>query len=71
MRTSHVILNDRLYPFIARIIKIHGSGVLVAHVDVACLVPREMLPFRRKFCVHHSTMHQVSVTSFKDTQVGR
>ena len=27
---SHVILNEWLYPFIARIINIHGSGVLVA-----------------------------------------
>ena len=27
---------------------------------VTWLVPREMLPFRRKFCVHHSTMHQVT-----------
>ena len=26
----HVILNECLYPFIARIINIHGSGVLVA-----------------------------------------
>ena len=27
---SHVILNERLYPFIALIINIRGSGVLVA-----------------------------------------
>ena len=26
----HVILNEWLYPFIARIINIHGSGVLIA-----------------------------------------
>ena len=31
-------------------------------MDVAWLVPHEMLPFRRKFCVHHSTMHQVTVS---------
>ena len=31
-------------------------------VGVAWLVPREMLPFRRRFCVHHSTMHQVIVS---------
>ena len=31
-------------------------------VVVAWLVPREMLPFRRRFCVHHSTMHQFTVS---------
>ena len=31
-------------------------------LGVAWLVPREMLPFRRRFCVHHSTMHQVTVS---------
>ena len=30
MHMSHVILNELLYPFIARIINIHGSGVLIA-----------------------------------------
>ena len=29
---------------------------------VAWLAPREMLPFRRTFCVHHSTMYQVTVS---------
>ena len=34
------------------------------------LVPREMLPSRRKFCVHHSTMHQFTV-SLIQSHVGR
>ena len=30
MHMSHVILNELLYPFIAHIINIRGSGVLIA-----------------------------------------
>ena len=32
-----------MYPFIARVVNINGSGVLVALFVVAWLVPREML----------------------------
>ena len=31
-------------------------------LGVAWLVPCEMLPFRREFCVHHSSMHQVTAS---------
>ena len=30
-----------------------------------------MLPFRRKFCVHHSTMHQVTACHFIQSHIGR
>ena len=48
----HVILNEWLDPFIARIINIHGSGVPVALLVVAWLVPREM------WLYNISTMYQ-------------
>ena len=36
-----------------------GSGVLTACLIVAWLVPREtVLPSRRKFCAHHTSVHQ-------------
>ena len=61
---SHVILNEWLYPFIARIINIHRSGVLIALFGccVAGAMTVKLLPSRRKFCVYHSTMHPFTVS---------
>ena len=52
-------LNEWLYPFTVRIFNIHGSGVLIALFGCCrrwCHV--KLLPSRRRFCVHHSTIHQ-------------
>ena len=58
----HVIVNEWLYPFIARIINIHGSDVLVALCGCCMAGATWNAAFRRRFCVHHSTMHQVTVS---------
>ena len=54
---SHGILNDLLYLFIARVFNIHRSAVLTALFGR--MLHMKLLPSRRKFCVHHSAMHQV------------
>ena len=56
----HVILKEWLYLFIARIFNIHRSGSTVWLLHGCCHV--KLLPSRRKFCVHHSTMHQFTVS---------
>ena len=38
---------------------------------VAWLVPLETAAVWHKFCVHHATMHQFTVSLFKATYVGR
>ena len=56
-----VILNDWLYPFIAR--NIHRSGVLDSGICLLhgwCLM--KLMPTRGTFCVHHSVMHQFTET---------
>ena len=59
---SNVILNEWLYPLIARIINIHRSGVLVALFGCCMAGAKWTAASQCKFCVHHSTMHQFTVS---------
>ena len=57
------ILNERLYHFIAWIFDIHGSSVLDSALWLLhgwCHV--KLLLSRRRLCVHHSTIHQFTVS---------
>ena len=55
----HVLLNERLQPFIARVINIHRSGVLVAPVNVQCTTVLH----------HQSTWHYQSHTEYNCTHL--
>ena len=47
------------YLFIARFLNIHRSGVIKRWHGWCHM---KLLPSRRKFCVHHTTMHQFTVS---------
>ena len=70
---SHVILNEWLYPFIARIINIHGSGVLVAlcgccmagatwNAAVSAQVPHPTFHIQPATCTHRDNKNSNSIT---------
>ena len=74
---SHVILNERLWFFTASfqyVFNIRQHSVLSSAVWLLYTRWRhvKLLPTRRTFCEHHTTMHQftVSLDSFEDTYVG-
>ena len=57
--TTSVDINNTRYKQIQSLIQNHMQ---MCTVSVAWLVPHEMLSFWRKFCVHHSKVHQVTVS---------
>ena len=65
---SHVIVNEWLYPFIARIINIHGSGVLVALCG-CCMAGAtwNAAVSAQVLCTPFNHAPGYSVTSFKAT----
>ena len=60
---SHVVVNEWLYLFIARIFNINGSGVLIA-LSACCMAGAKWncCHLRRKFCIHHSTVNQFTAS---------
>ena len=64
----HVIVNEWLYPFIARIINIHGSDVLVALCG-CCMAgaTRNAAVSAQVLCTPFNHAPCYSVTSFKAT----
>ena len=64
-----VIVNERMYAFVARIFNLQQSGVLHSGIWLLhgwCHV--KQVPFRRTLCVHHTPVY--SVTSFEATDYG-
>ena len=72
MYMSHVILNERLYPFTVHIFNIHGSGVLTGSALLLfhgwCHV--KCCRLGGKFCVHHSTIPSLQC-HFIQSHIGR
>ena len=66
----HVVLNEWLYPFIAHIINIHGSGVLIAHCG-CCMAGAtwNAAVWAQVLCTPFNHAPGYSVTSFKTTWV--
>ena len=71
MLVSHVILNEWLYPLFLIFYSALFNDVLTA-LSGCCMagVMWNFFCLSNRFCLHHTTMHQFSVTSFKATKVG-
>ena len=73
LRSCHVWFLMSDYPCMMCIFNVHWSGVRSRPTGTTRLARlwllhgwhMKLLPSRRKFCVHRSTMHQFTVTSFK------